>query len=88
MGHIQGWSQTWLIPRGLTWMCFREKKRRKTLLVWLIWSCLEAVIGISVERKELWSVEEIERSCSRICGVEIRDFGFVEKTRVLEVPLW
>jgi len=45
------------------------------------------VIEISVERKEWWSVEEIERSCSQICGVEIRDFGFVEKTRVLEVPL-
>jgi hypothetical protein len=45
------------------------------------------VIEISVERKELWSVEETESSCYLVCGVEIRDFDLAEKIRVLVILL-
>jgi hypothetical protein len=61
--------------------------KRKTLLLLLFLVCPEVVIEISVERKELWSVEETESSCYPVCGVEIRDFDLAEKIRVLVILL-
>lgn len=77
-----------LILKVRTCWCCQVKKKRKTLLVLsLSEKYLEVETGIWVERKESWSVEETERSCVQLCGVEIRNSGLVEKIQVLEVLL-